>query len=229
MKRICRNLILPKNGWTAANTRHRQLVDNSQALQAIADKKPAQESRTPAQDKLLARLADPQSNGFFHGVRPMDYVHTLCKTLQSKFPDSPVKHVFCGHQPRPLGRLTRSEHGLILAELDTQYTLFSATSYVIIPIVDPSSGRRSEDQESWAKSQVSGLAEKIKKYLETSLARSRIVGHLEAYDLSKQAIEWCVSHCPIKHTHSHTTPTFTRSQVVYQKERFLWRLFGARI
>ena len=89
---------------------------------------------------LLARLADPQSDGFFHGLRPMDYVHTLCKQLQLKFKQSPVKHVFCGHQPRPLGRLTRSKHGLILAELDTQYTLFCATSYVIIPNVDPSRG-----------------------------------------------------------------------------------------
>ena len=71
----------PKEWVDAANTRHRQLVDNSQALQAIANKQPAQESRTPAQDKLLARLADPQSNGFFHGERPMNYVHTLCESL----------------------------------------------------------------------------------------------------------------------------------------------------
>ena len=50
-----------------ANRRHRDLVKNSQALQAIADSDPTQESKTPDQDQLLARLADPQSMGSFTG------------------------------------------------------------------------------------------------------------------------------------------------------------------
>ena len=189
-----------------ANRRHRDIVKNSQALQAIADSDPTQESKTPDQDHLLARLADPQSDGFFHGLRPMDYVHTLCKQLQLKFKQSPVKHVFCGHQPRPLGRLTRSKHGLILAELDTQYTLFCATSYVIIPNVDPSRGTPSTVQEPWAQRQVSGLAVKIKKYKENQfidIANVWALGSVRFNAASYRVVRVTLPNLTYTHTHAY--------------------------
>ena len=139
-----------------ANRTWRSLTEISNSLGRIRNRAPKQSTPSFA-DVTLAQLAAESSNGFFHGTRPPNYVHTLCVKLNERFPMHDVRHVFCGHQPRPLGRLTRSQHGLILAEVDTQYTPFCATSYVIIPSKKATSPR--VDIENIKESAVTRVAE----------------------------------------------------------------------
>jgi hypothetical protein len=86
---------------------------------------------------------------------------------------------------------------------------------VIIPIVDPSLGSRSTDQESWAKYQVSGLAEKIKRYSNEfkDIANCWALGSVQHGDESYRVVR--VTLPSLTYTLTHT-PTCTRSQVVYQ-------------
>lgn len=82
----------------------------------------------------MAMLAEDKADGFMHGFRPAHYYQVLERLSASKAMAAEVDHVVCGHQPAPMGRLSRVEtdaNGYWLAEIDTQMTAFSRAAYLV--------------------------------------------------------------------------------------------------
>lgn len=82
---------------------------------------------------LMADLAGPTADSFLHGYRP-SYYYEVLQDLNESVKTEEVDHIVCGHQPAPIGRLSRvakNDAGYWLAEVDTQVTAFSRTAYLV--------------------------------------------------------------------------------------------------